>query len=512
MKWDRAEAGRFSTTLGVALLLAGYIRYSYEGGLLLFSKILLIAGSVLLLAGIVLSIRNIIGFFFKRSSKLGTNTAILALAVLAILSVLNFTGFRHHKRFDLTSEKLYTLSDQTKKIVSGLQKDVTVIRFDKKSDATLDDTMAEYKDLSPHIKYLNVDPQARPEVAKEYGATRMGDVLVAAGPRKEHLSAGLGGAYDEQELTSAILKVSRDRLKTICFTEGHGERQISDDSANGYTLVDRELKKENYITKVVNLVSENGVPAACDALVIAGPAQPFLPPEAVSVAKYLDGGGKALILVDPEKDPKLDDIFQGWNINVGKNLVIDASGVGSYFGAGPVLPIVSDYGPSPITKDFGRTMTLFPMARTVTIADRAKTQTLPVELLKTSPRSFTIPGLKAGQEHVSFDPKTGTIGPLSLGVAVDRKEGDKDARLVVIGNSAFPANQWLAQQRNGDLFFNSISWLVADESLISIRPKAPSNRRVNLTAGQASMLKLLDLFFLPGIVILSGVYIWWKRR
>jgi ABC-type uncharacterized transport system involved in gliding motility auxiliary subunit len=512
MKWDRAEAGRFSTTLGVALLLAGYIRYSYEGGLLLFSKILLIAGGVLLLAGIALSIRKIIEFFFKRSSRLGTNTTILALAVIAILGFLNFVGFRHHKRFDLTSEKLYTLSDQTRKIVNGLQKDVTVIRFDKKSDPALDGTMAEYKDLSPHVKYLTVDPQARPEIAKEYGANRMGEVFVAAGPRKERLEQGLHSAYDEQELTSAILKVSQDRLKTICFTEGHGEKQLSDDSASGYTLVDRELKKENYLLKPVNLVSSNGVPTECDALVIAGPGQAFFPPETASVAKYLDGGGKVLIMVDPEKDPRLDDIFQNWNINLGKNLVIDISGVGSYFGAGPVLPIVSDYGSSPITKDFGRTMTLFPMARTVTVADKSKVQPQSVELLKTSPRSFTIPGLKPGQEKVSFDPKTGTMGPLSLGVAADRRQGDKDARLVVIGNSAFPANQWLAQQRNGDLFFNSINWLVQDESLISIRPKSPANRRVNLTAGQKSALNWLDLILLPGLVILSGVYIWWKRR
>ncbi|HXZ13110.1 MAG TPA: Gldg family protein [Candidatus Sulfotelmatobacter sp.] len=512
MKWNRAEAGRFSTTLGIALLLAGYIRYSYEGSLLLFSKILLITGGVLLVAGIVLGFRNIVGYFSKRSSQLGTNTTILALAVLAILGLLNFAGYRHHKRFDLTSEKRYTLSDQTRKIVSGLQKDVSVIRFAKKSDVDLDDLMSEYKDLSPHIKYLTVDPQARLEIAKEYGAGRMDEVFVAAGPRKEHIEPGLHGLFDEQELTSAILKVSSDHLKTICFTEGHGEKQVSDDTGNGYTLVDKELKKENYIVKPVNLVASNGVPPECDALVIAGPTQQFFPPETESVSKYLDGGGKVFLMVDPEKDPKFDELLKNWNIDLGKNLVIDASGIGSYFGAGPALPIVTDYGPSPITKDFGRTMTLFPVARTVTVADKSKAQPQTVELLKTSVRSFTIPGIKPGQEKVSFDPKTGSVGPLTLGVSADRKEGEKDARLVVIGNSGFAANQWLSQQRNGDLFFNTINWLVQDENLISIRPKTQLNRRVNLTAGQASALKWLDLVLLPGVVILSGVYIWWKRR
>ena len=99
-----------------------------------------------------------------------------------------------------------------------------------------------------------------------------------------------------------------------------------------------------------------------------------------------------------------------------------------------------------------------------------------------------------------------------MGVSASRKAGDKSERLVVIGNSGFASNQWISQQRNGDLFFNAINWLSQDENLISIRPKAPTNRRIILTVGQKSALTWLDLIFLPAFVILSGVYIWWKRR
>jgi ABC-type uncharacterized transport system involved in gliding motility auxiliary subunit len=132
-----------------------------------------------------------------------------------------------------------------------------------------------------------------------------------------------------------------------------------------------------------------------------------------------------------------------------------------------------------------------------------------VELLKTSARSFT----KQKLEHeVSYDPKTDTLGPLSLGVTASRKVGETSARLVVIGDSDFAANQALDQVRNGDLFYNTINWLAQDESLISIRPKTTTNRRVNLSEAQARGLSWLDLFGLPGIVIFSGIYIWWKRR
>ncbi|MGH9700918.1 MAG: DUF7088 domain-containing protein, partial [Candidatus Acidiferrales bacterium] len=174
MKWDRGEIAKFAASIGLAMLIAGYLRYTIQGELLTASKVILIAGGVLVLASIVVGFGGIIKFFSKRSSQLGTNTSILVLAVIGILIVINYLGFQHHKRFDLTSEKLYTLSDQTRKIVGGLKQDVDIFHFDKTPDTNLDDEMAEYKNLSPHFHFHNVDPVEKPDVAKQYGATRMG--------------------------------------------------------------------------------------------------------------------------------------------------------------------------------------------------------------------------------------------------------------------------------------------------------------------------------------------------
>jgi len=507
MKWDREELARFIGTTGIAMLVAGYLRYSIQGELLTFSKVVLAIGALCLLASIVIGFGGILRFFSKRSSQLGTNTTILSVAVLAILVIVNFVGFRHHKRFDLTTEKLYTLSDQTKQVVGGLQKDVTIVRFDKSPNAALDDQMAEYTSLSRHLKFQNIDPQQKPEVAQQYGATRMGDVILASGLRKEHLETG---AASEEDITSAIIKVTQDKLKTVCFVTGHGEKSLTDDGEDGYSHLDAGLKKENYVTRTLNLVSENGVASDCSVVVIAGPTQQFFPQEAEMLNQYLAGSGKGLILVDPQTDPKLGEIFQAWNTNVGDNVVIDSSGVGSLLGAGPAIPLVTTFGESPITKNFARSMTFFPLARTVSIADKSKTDPQIVELLKTSPQSFTVPNLKQGQNKLTFNPDT--AGPLSLGVAASRKAEGGEARVVVIGNSTFAANPYVGLQKNGDLFYNTIDWLAQDENLISIRPKSQTNRRVTLTQGQSSALTWLDLIILPGIVIFSGVYIWWKRR
>ena len=508
MKWDRRELARLAGALGLALLIAGYVRYTVLEQFQLTNKILLIAGGVLVLAWIVLDFRTLIEFFSKRSSKLGTNTSVLVIAVLAILIFVNYLGFRHHKTFDLTSEKLYTLSDQTKKIVKPIKSDVDIFLFAKSTDPQvlqLRDQMSEYENLNPHIHFRVVDPQENPDLTKQYGVVREGQVIVVSGKNIQRLEE-----TTEQDFASAILKATSTTVKTVCFVEGHGEKSTSASDSKGYSGVAGELAKENYQVKSVNLVTSNDAPSDCSVLVDVGPQKSFFPQEAQMMEKYLDDGGKAMLLLDPGTDPKVDAVLQPWNVKLGDNYVIDVSGVGRLLGAGPGIPLVVDYGDSPVVRNFKGSMTFFPLARTVSIADAAKTEPQSVELLKTSAASFTVPNL--GNGTVKYDPKTDQRGPLPLGVAAEKKSGSTDARLVVIGNSEFATNQWVGQQRNGDLFFNAINWLTEEENLISIRPKEAANRRVTLTEAQQRELSWFSMVFLPLIVIIGGIYIWVKRR
>lgn len=511
MTFNRKEFAPLAGAIGLALLIVGYVRYSVTEELQLPTKIVLILGGVLILAWLVLGFRSLLGFFSKRSSKLGTNTTVLVIAVLAILAFLNYLGDRHHKTFDLTSQKLYTLSDQSKKIVGPIRSDIQVYMFarsagpEEQQVQSMKDQMAEYTDENHHIHFTAVDPQEKPGLAKQYGVTRMGEVVVVNGTHIEHLQD-----TTEEDITSAILKATSTQVKTVCFIEGHGEKSIDASDGKGFSRVSAELQKENYQVKSVNLVTSGGVPPDCSVLVDPGPTKPFFPQEGQMVEKYLDGGGKAMFLVDPGTDPQLGAVMQPWNINVGDDYVIDVSGVGRLLGAGPAIPLVIDYGENPIVRDFKGSMTFFPLARTVAVADTSKTQPQATELLKTSAASFTVASL--GNGTVKYDPKKDQRGPLSLGVASENNAGKSDARLVVIGNSEFASNQWEDQQRNGDLFFNSVNWLTEESNLISIRPKEAANRRVTLTEAQQREVQWLSTVFVPLFVVVIGIIVWVKRR
>lgn len=503
MELSRKELLKYLGTLGLALLVSTYLWYSVTEVMGKLKASLLIAGGVLLLISLIGNFGAIWESSQKRSSKLGANSAAMITAALAIFAFVNFLGYRHHKKFDLTAEKLFTLSDQTKKVLGGLQKDVKILNFNKTEDGVAT-VVEQYRDLNRHITYERIDLQARPELASQFkGITGRGETVVMADKRMEKVAS-----LDEQSLTSAIMKVTREQAKTVCFIEGHGEKELGGGGPEGYQQVDAKLKADNYTTKSINLVATNQIPADCSVLILAGPKKALLPPEAEMVKKYLNEGGKLMVELDPEADLELSNLVKDWHIEVHNDTAVDTSGVGRLFGTGPAVPLVTQYGQHPITKDFGRnSMTFYPLARS--LKAEAKDGVTVTDLLKTSEACFGETELKGNE--AKFDEGKDTKGPLTLGVAATKKVGEKDARLVVIGDSDFASNAYQRSAANGDLFVNAINWLAEEEDLISIRPKSQTNRDVQLSATAQNILFWL-IFFMPVAVIGLGISIWWKRR
>jgi ABC-type uncharacterized transport system involved in gliding motility auxiliary subunit len=314
---------------------------------------------------------------------------------------------------------------------------------------------------------------------------------------------------DEQAMVNAILKVTRDKLKRVCFTKGHDERSISDTDNSGYALVDGQLKNENYETKEINLATSAQVPAECEVLVVAGPKKSLLAEESASIGKYLDGGGKVFLLLEPNTDPQIGDVLNAWNIKLGNDIVL----CGPQTGLNTVMPVVLEYPEHPITKDLRRAQTVYPEARSVKTGDSAAAGIQTTEILKTLEGTWgetQLTELK-GQEP-KYEAGKDIEGPVSIGVAASKKVGDKESRLVVIGDSGFAANGSIRWGANGSMFFNSVNWLAQDEDLISIRPKSTTSRSLIMTEAQQTTFWWLAVMFMPLGAVGAGAYIWWNRR
>jgi ABC-type uncharacterized transport system involved in gliding motility auxiliary subunit len=495
---------------------------------------LAIGGLVCTLLYILSQWREIARSFSGREARFGTLAIVSGVVVLAILVALNYLASRHNKRWDLTAAKQFTLSDQTRKILEGLQKPVSVKVFAQPDDfERFRDRLDQYQYASKQVTIEYVDAVKSPSRAKQYQVQQLGTVVFDYDGRTERVTSD-----GEQELTNGLIKVVQGRQHKLYFVQGHGEKTTTGSDAEGYSRMAQALGAENYSVEPLVLVQQKDVPADASVLVVAGPRTDFFPPEIEMVKRYLAKGGKVFFLLDPpekpEAGPDLPNIvalLKEWSIDVGTNVVVDVSGVGQLIGTGPEVPVAARYQTHAITDRFNL-LTAYRLARSVGAVTGSTSGKFAQTLVETSERSWAESDIQMlmKSSKVSRDLDQGDkAGPVSLAAAVSSPaieapapaNGEKDktesapkpeTRLVVFGDSDFASNGGLAVPGNRDLFMNSVNWLAQQENLISIRPRDPEDRRVTMTAQQQRFVFWLTIFVIPGLLLLAGVQTWWRRR
>ncbi|HKW17282.1 MAG TPA: GldG family protein [Terriglobales bacterium] len=450
-----------------------------------------------------------------RQTKYAAFATVYILVVLTAIVIGNVLANRYNKSYDSTTNKRYSLSDQTAKIVKNLPQPATIIYFDRSTrfhDGK--DLLTEYKNLSPKVKVEYVDPDKDPQLAREAGVRNYGTALVEVGAKKEEAKS-----MTEEGITGAFIRDLKSNTRTVCFVSGSGEHQIDDTDREGFSQFKDLLGKDDYQTKTVDLLTKSEVPSDCTTLVVGGPTRNYLQPEVDAIRKYVEDGGRAFFMLSPPlnvgrfsigENDALTNLLVSWGVTPDKALILDLNPIGQIFGLGPEVALVSSYGSQPIVNEIKRTATGFPLSRPLEIKNGDKTNV--EKLFDTSNTSVATTNLNSARIDAN-DPKN-KKGPLTLGAAGTYNTGKENSqgRFVVIGSGDWADNQYINFNGNGDLALNAVNWLSSDEDLISIRPKPPENRRVTMTQRQFNGVLLTVQLILPLIVVVAGVGVWWKRR
>ena len=474
--------------------------------------------------------REVVTFFQRRQARYGALATVSVLVALAIVVAVNYLFAREHKRWDLTSNRQNSLSQQTIKILTELKSPVKFMVFDRQTDLDrFRSRLDEYAYQSRQVSAEYIDPDTKPVVAKQYEIQSYGTVVVEYMGRRERATSD-----SEQDLTNAIIKVMSGTQRTIYFLQGHGEKDPTRTEREGYSAVGETLKRDNYKIETLVLAQLKDVPANATAVIAAGPTSDLLPDEVQALTRYLANAGKVMILLDPsllpaQAYPNLVGLLKDWSVEVGNNIIVDVSGASN----DPSLAVAANYPSHPVTDRF-TTLTVYPVARSVEPVTGGAGGRTAQAIVETSPRSWaevSLDSLKA-KTGVKMEPEKGDKqGPVAIAVAVSapvasatpatpepppahgaKEPPTPESRLVVFGDADFPSNAYGGIPGNPNLFANAVNWLAQQENLIAIRPAPAKDRRVTMTARQQQGVFLASILVLPVLIFGSGIYVWWRRR
>jgi ABC-type uncharacterized transport system involved in gliding motility auxiliary subunit len=467
----------------------------------------------------------------RRVGRYGTSAILTTLLTVAIIAMAGFLAERYPVRFDWSEAKVHSLSDQSLKVLAGLESDVEAVAFFAPIDQPpVRDLLDRYTYKSDRFHVQYVDPTERPDLVTRYGVAPedlgKGLLLIKVGDASTQVDE-----VNEENVTNAMVKLSRTADRKVYFLTGHNERAVEGEAAaekESYSRAADALRNENYQVETLLLAAAGEVPADADVVVIAGATRPLLDEEQDALRRYLERGGSLLVLVDPRAKTDLVDRLREWGVDVGDDVVVDRKL--ALFGRA-TTPFAGHYAPDhEITRDLRET-TLFHMVRSVRRDPEAKGDF--TEIVFTSDDSWAerdldrffgegraefgdsdlpgpVPIAVAGTLHLGSN---GTEPKAEAGDAEQAPEADSDAALLaVFGDSDFASNELIEAYRNRDLFVNTVNWLLGDVGAISIRPSRSRASRFQLSTEQFMNIRTLSLFVLPEAIAVLGVVTWWRRR
>lgn len=419
-------------------------------------------------------------------------TAIAIAVVAVVVTVL--AAERVRAELDLTQDRSLTLTDTTLDVIDDLEGRVRITAFLSRREVGRAEAVAlldRYRRASSHITYRVLDPDDAPGELRRLGLDpALGGVALERGEQIER-----GPTVSEQDVTSGLARLARDVDESVCFTTSHGERPPSA-AAEGFGGLRSLLEDNGYTVR-----DAGGSLDGCTVAVVAAPTADI--DAADPLVGWLDGGGRALVLTDPESTASVEPLLAPFGLGVRRGIVLETNANGHVPGD-PATPIVAAYRSGfPFVRRLPPT--IYPGAQAIDVSDD-----LPEGVAAAAVASTTSGAV------LRRDGASDVAGPLTLVAAADRSEVDRGSvirsRLVVAGDVDLFSDAFLGELGHGRLAVQAIDWLALDDDLVSVSANLARPRPLLLTPARLTYLRVLTAGVVPLAFLVAGIAVWTMRR
>lgn len=456
--------------------------------------------------------------------KIGLRTSVLAVFVLILAVLLNLLIGHFNISWDMSQEKIYTISDQSKSIVRGLEQDVTIYILDSQEGFPIgyQQILNQYEKESSHIQIIYRDLELYPNFPYEYvsatTAVEADSLIVVCGEQHVYLDAyeyyettvNSNGSYDavlqfEPLVTSAINSVNDGETSIIYQTIGHNELTLSNSIQTG-------ILRDNFSLKELSLLSMDGIPEEADIVLINAPTSDFSEEDCNKLRTFMDQGGSVYYIMEPAVSlENLEKLMADYGIEAVEGIVMEQN-INMIYGGGSdsatptyIIPTVLD---TEITHDLyeARLAILVPIAKGLTLKEKSGYEV--TGLLETSSYAFSKVNIYS---EFTYREDDDIVGPFYLAAVSQREQGGN--LLVLSSANVIDAEVNEATVgNNGDFFLNGLNYLSGNEDKISIRGKKVNNNWNVYSSQEVYTISGIAIVGIPLILLIIGVLVVILRR
>ena len=481
--------------------------------------------------------------------RIGLNVIVQIALLFFLVVMVNYLAFEHYRRWDLSRDQKYALSDKTKRFLETIKGKVRTTVFFAPNNPIGGDVSAllteyqyaakgkmdveiidpnrnfsrakeivdKYKVVSDEsFIVLEYDGRNKTVKASEMAEIEQGNPMFGEQPK-------IGAFKGEQAITSALMDLVEGKKNILGYVLGHKEPPLAEGGL--ISVLKMVIEGENIKFQELNLFEVPAIPAEMQTVMIDGPQYDFSDREMKLLRDFWDKQGRILLLLDPAaKTPKLLAFLNelGVKVNDDRLMAVIRTGIEE-------LAIIQDVQAqflpdSPITKRLAEARSIFPGgSSSLTLEpDRVKTLNLRLQPLVQAEKGYWAEkDYRSGdQAKYQADATSNPGTPLMIAASIERGGSGDDrvqvnsARMVVVSNALFIQDAALKQGQQAPLDFvsASVNWLLNREQLIGIAPKVPRVLTFSIDEGPMRNLRWLILLFLPLVPAVLGFAVWWQRR
>jgi len=439
--------------------------------------------------------------------RLLIQNSLFVLLLLLLVGLLGYLGREYNVQWDISQNGRNTLNQASAEILQKMDGPVTVTVYVTVQDARLGDIrkiisefLRLYQRIKPDFTFTFIDPTEHPKVTQEAGIKVNGEMVVTFNGRSEHLTI-----VNEQVFTNLLIRLVRSGEKLVMGLSGHGERRLDGRANHDLGEFGKQLSMKGFKTDSLNLAIAQDVPTNASVLIIASPQVNLLKGEVDKILAYVARGGNLLWLIDQESLRGLQPLAEKLSLTLTPGVVVDPQS--QQLKVPITFALGANYGQHPITRNFNN-ITIFPFARQISLNESKEWNG--VSLVEVAQNGWVETGKL--ESDATFDEMYDVAGPISIAAALRRTLQDREQHVVVIGSGHFLANSYLGNGSNLDFGINLINWLVEDENLITIQPRATLDSNLTMSKSALTIIVSVFLIILPLFFLVCGITVWWQRR